>query len=145
MVKYVFQSHVEEKIFQNLQVSRKLSIREPMQVKLFVAFEIQYFELRCFSFNSYVYYVARGFIASTHAFNLVTGAFNLPTRVFSPITCGFELINRGFELVNRRFQLVSRGFELVTCGFEHVTRGFGLATCRFEVVTRNSCFTFPHL
>ena len=146
MVKYVFQSHVEEKIFQNLQVSRKLSIREPMQVKLFVAFEIQYFELRFFSFNSYVYYVARSFIASTHAFNLLTGAFNLPTRrafnlasrVFSALTCGFELLNREFELVNCRFQLVTRGFELVT-------RGFGFITYEFEVVTRNSCFTFPHL
>ena len=28
-----------------------------MKVKLFVALEIQYFELRIFSFNSYVYYV----------------------------------------------------------------------------------------
>ena len=146
MVKYVFQSHVEEKIFQNLQVSRKLSIREPMQVKLFVAFEIQYFELRFFSFNSYVYYVARGFIASTHAFNLLTGAFNLPTRrafnlasrVFSALTCGFELLNCEFELVNCRFQLATRGFELAT-------RGFGFITYGFEVVTRNSCFTFPHL
>ena len=59
------------------------SIREPMQVKLFLAFQIQYFELRFFSFNSYVYYVARGSIASTHAFNLLTSAFNLPTRAFN--------------------------------------------------------------
>ena len=86
-----------------------------MLQKLFVACEIQYFELVIFSFNSYVYYVTRGFIASTRAFNLVTRAFNLPTRAFSVIT-------RGFELVTRRFECVTRGLELVT---------------------RNSCFTFP--
>ena len=103
-------------IFQNLQVTRKLSICEPMHVKLFVAIEIQYFELRFFSSNLYVYYVARGFIASSDAFNLLNGAFNLPnrrafnvaSRVFSPLTCGFELLNRGFKLLNRRFQLVTR-------------------------------------
>ena len=33
-----------------------------------------------FSFNSYVYYLIRGFIASTHAFNLPTRAFNFTTR-----------------------------------------------------------------
>ena len=54
-----------------------------MKVKLFVALEIQYFELRIFSFNSYVYYVIRGFIASTRAFNLATRAFNLATRAFN--------------------------------------------------------------
>ena len=52
-----------------------------MKVKLFVIFEIQYFELRIFSFNSYVYYVTPGFVASTRAFDLPTRAFNLPTRV----------------------------------------------------------------
>ena len=52
-----------------------------MKVKLFVIFEIQYFELRIFSFNSYVYYVTPGFIASTRAFDLPARAFNLPTRV----------------------------------------------------------------
>ena len=54
-----------------------------MKIKLFVAREIQYFERGIFSFNSYVYYLTRGFIARTPAFNLLTRAFNLPTRVFS--------------------------------------------------------------
>ena len=74
------------------------------------------FELGIFSFNLYVYYLARIFIPSTCAFNLLTRAFNLPTRAFS-------LLTRGFEHVTRRFELVALGFELVT---------------------RNSCFTFPH-
>ena len=52
-----------------------------MKIELFVALEIQYFELRIFSFNSYVYYVTPGFIASTRAFDLPARAFNLPTRV----------------------------------------------------------------
>ena len=85
-----------------------------MQVKIFADFEIQYFELRIFPFNSYVYYVACGFIASTRAFNPLTRAFNLPT-------CAFNLATRAISLV---------------------TRGFELATCSFELVTRNSCFTF---
>ena len=51
-----------------------------MEIKLFVACEIHYFELGIFSFNSYVYYLTRGFIASTGAFNFLTRAFNLPTR-----------------------------------------------------------------
>ena len=38
-----------------------------MKIKLFVAREIQYFELGIFSFNSYVYYLTRGFLASTRA------------------------------------------------------------------------------
>ena len=86
-----------------------------MKIKLFVTCKIQYFELGVFSFNSYVYYSSRGFIASTCA-------FNLPTRAFSLLTRGFEL--------------VTRGFKLKTCAFEPVTHGF-------ELVTRNSCFTFP--
>ena len=80
------------------------------------------FELGIFSFNSYVYYLTRGFIASTRAFNLPNHTFNLVTRTFS-------LLTPRFELVSRRFELVTRGFELVACGF--------------ELVTRNSCFTFP--
>ena len=87
-----------------------------MKIKNFVAREIQYFEIGIFSFNSYVYYLTRGFIASTRAFNLLTRAFNLPTRAFN--------------LATRAFSLLTRGFELVTRGF--------------ELVTRNSCFTFPH-
>ena len=92
-----------------------------MKIKIFVAREIQYFEIGIFSFNSYVYYLTRGFIAS--AFNLLTRAFNLPTRAFS-------LLTRAFNLVIRAFSLLTRGFELVTR--------------EFELVTRNSCFTFPH-
>ena len=65
-----------------------------MKIKLFVAREIQYFELGIFSFNSYVYYLTRGFIASTRA-------FNLPTRVFGLLTREFELVTSGFELVTR--------------------------------------------
>ena len=38
-----------------------------MKIKLSVAREIQYFELGIFSFNSYVYYLTRGSIASTRA------------------------------------------------------------------------------
>ena len=93
-----------------------------MKIKLFVAREIQYFELGIFSFNSYVYYLTRGFIASTRAFNLPTRAFNLATRAFSLLTRAFELVTCEFELVTRDFELVTREFELVTRGFELVTR-----------------------
>ena len=86
-----------------------------MKIKLFVAREIQYFQLGICSFNSYLYYLTRGFTASTRAFNLLTRAFNLPTRAFN-------LLTRGFKLVTREFELVTDGFELVT---------------------RNSCVTFP--
>ena len=65
-----------------------------MKIKNFVGREIQYFEIGIFSLNSYVYYLTRGFIASTRA-------FNLPTRAFSLLTRGFELVTRGFELVTR--------------------------------------------
>ena len=82
------------------------------------------FELGIFSFNSYVYYLSRGFIVSTRAFNLPTRTFNHVTRAFSLLTCGFEFVTREFELVTRVFELV---------------------THRFEFVTRNSCFTFPRL
>ena len=58
-----------------------------MKTKIFVAREIQYFEIGMFSFNSYVYYLTRGFIAAARA-------FNLPTRAFSLLTCGFELATR---------------------------------------------------
>ena len=60
-----FQSHVVEKIFQKLRV-RLYSLSS--ENKTFVAREIQYFELGIFSFNSYVYYLTRGFIDSTRAF-----------------------------------------------------------------------------
>ena len=121
-----------------------------MKIKLFVAREIQYFELGIFSFNSYVCYLTRGFIASTRAFNLLTCAFNLATCAFNLATRAFSLLTRRFELVTHKLKLITRGFELVTRGFELVTRkfelvtqGFELATRGFELVTRNSCFTFP--
>ena len=79
-----------------------------MKIKIFVAREIQYFEIGIFSFNSYVYYLTRGFIASTRAFNLLTRAFNLPTRAFNLATRAFSLLTHGFELVTRGFELVTR-------------------------------------
>ena len=146
----IFQSHVVEKIFQNIRVRLKFNTRSAMKIKLYVAREIQYFELGIFSFNSYVYYLTRGFTASARAFNLLTRAFNLPTRAFSLptrafsvltrefelVTRRFELVTREFELVTHEFQLVTRGFELVTRGFELITRGFELVTRRLELVTR---------
>ena len=120
-----------EKIFQNLHV------------RIFVAREIQCFELGIFSFNSYLYYLTGGFTASTCAFNLPTRAFSVLTGEFELVTRGFELVTRKFELVTREFELVTRGFELVTCefelvtcGFEPVTRRFELVICIFELVTR---------
>ena len=64
-------------------------------------------ELGIFSFNSYVYYLSRSFIASTRTFNLPTRDFNLAARAFSPLTRRSEAITRGFELVTREFELVS--------------------------------------
>ena len=88
-----------------------------MKIKIFVAREIQYFEIGIFSFNSYVYYLTRGFIASIRAFNLLTRAFNLPThgfnletRAFSLLTCEFELVTHEFELATRRFEVSTRVF-----------------------------------
>ena len=85
-----------------------------MKIKTFVAREIQYFEIGIFSFNSYVYYLSRGFIVSAHDFNLLTRAFCLLTRGFELVTRGFELVTQKLELVTRRFELVIRGLELVT-------------------------------
>ena len=65
-----------------------------MKIKIFAARGIPYFELRIFSFNSYLYDLPRGIIASTRAFNLLTRAFNLLTRAFSVLTHGFELVAR---------------------------------------------------
>ena len=75
-----------------------------------------------FSFNSYVYYLTRGFNVPTRAFNLLSRAFNLLTRGFEPVTHGFEFVTREFELVTRGFELVTRELELATRGFELVTR-----------------------
>ena len=69
-----------------------------MKIKLFVAREIQYFELGIFSVNSYVYYLNRVFIASIRTFNLLTRAFNLPSRVFSLPICAFSVPVCEFEL-----------------------------------------------
>ena len=71
-----------------------------MKIKIFVAREIQYFEIGILFFISYVYYLTRGFIASTRAFNLLTRAFNLPTRAFNLATRAFSLLTRGFELMD---------------------------------------------
>ena len=120
-----------------------------MKIKLFVAREIQYFELRIFSSNSCVCYLTRGFIASSRAFNLLTRAFNLPTRVFNLATRAFNLatrafslLTRGFELVTHEFELLTRGFELITRGFELATRGFKLVTCvlLFHILNINKSF-----
>ena len=80
------------------------------------------FEIGIFSFNSYVYYLTRGFITSTHAFNLLPLVFNLAT----------------FNLSTRAFSLLTRGFKLVTRELEQVTFGFELATRISELVTCNS-------
>ena len=93
------------------------------------------FELGIFSLNSYVYYLSRGFLASTRAFNLLTRVFNLPTRAFDLATCASSLPTHGFELMTCGFELETREFELITCGFE-------LVTCGFELVTRNSKLVF---
>ena len=85
------------------------------KLKSFVTRKIQYIELGIFSFNSKVYYLTRGFIASTRALNLLT-------RAFSFLTCGFELVTRGFEFVTRGFKLVTQGFELETRISELATR-----------------------
>ena len=59
------------------------------------------FELGISSFNSYVYYLTCGFIASSRAFNLPTRAFSVPNRAFNIATRAFSLLTRGFELVTR--------------------------------------------
>ena len=89
-----------------------------------------------FSFNSHVYYLTRGFIASTRASDLLTCACNLSIREIGLLTCGFEFVTHGFEFVIRGIELVTRGIELLTRGFELVTRKFELATRISELVTR---------
>ena len=89
-----------------------------MKIKFFVAREIQYFELRIFSFK---FYLTRGFIASTRAFDLLTRAFNLAARAFCLQSRVFQLITREFDLITARFELVTHRFEVVTRGFELVT------------------------
>ena len=79
-----------------------------MKIKLFVAHEIQQFELGILTFNSYVYYLTRGFITSTRAFSLLTRAFNLATHAFNLLTRGFEhvtcvLLFHASQLYTRHF------------------------------------------
>ena len=105
-----------------------------MKIKLFVAREIQYFELGIFSFNSYVHYLTRGFIASTHAFNLSTRAFNLATRAFDLATRAFSLLTRGFELATRGFELVTRNF----CFTFHFYNYYNYS----QVFTKMYCFIY---
>ena len=119
-----FQCHVVEKVFQNLRRMLKFRIRWATKIKIFVAREIQYFEIGILSFNSYVYYQTRDFIAPTRAFNLPT--------------CAFIFATRAFNLSTRAFNLATRAFSLLTCGFELVTREFELVTREFELVARNS-------
>ena len=102
------------KIFQNFHVRLKFNTRSAMKIKLFVAHEIQYFELGIFSFNSYVYYLTRAFIASTRALNLLTQAFNLLTRAFNLSTRVFSLPTPAFNLATRALSVLTREFELVT-------------------------------
>ena len=102
-----------EKNFQNLRV--RLKLRLSNENKLFVAREIQYFELGIFSFDSYVCYLTHDFIAS--ALNILTRTFNLLTRAFNLQTRAFNLATRGFILATRTFSLLTRGFELVTREF----------------------------
>ena len=59
------------------------------------------FELGISSFDTYVYYLTRGFIASSRAFNLPSRAFSVPNRAFNIATRAFSLVTRGFELVTR--------------------------------------------
>ena len=66
-----------------------------MKIKLFVAREIQCFEIGIFSFNPYVYYLTGGFIASTRACNLLARAFNLLTSALIPNLC-FKSCNSCF-------------------------------------------------
>ena len=86
------------KDFQNLQVKLKFSIRKAVTTRPFVTCKTNIFKLGIFSFNSYVYYLNLGSIASTRVFNLLTRAFSVPTRVINLATRAFSLLTRGFEL-----------------------------------------------
>ena len=123
-----FQCHVVKKIFQNLRMRLKFRIRKAMKIKIFVACEIQYFEIGIFSFNSYVYYLTCGFIASTQAFNPLTRAFNTPVRAFNLLTRAFNLLTHTFNLPTRAFNLATPAFNLATCAFSLLTRGFDIVT-----------------
>ena len=64
-------------------------------------------DFEIFSFNSYVYYLTRGFITSTHAFNLLALVFNFAT---------FNLSTRAFSLLARGFKVATPELELATFG-----------------------------
>ena len=66
-----------------------------MKIKLFVAREIQYFELGIFSFNSYVYYLTRGFLASARA--LISQLLRLISQLVLLVS---QLVLLVFWLVN---------------------------------------------
>ena len=70
-----------------------------MKIKLFVACEIQYFELGIFSFYLYVYYLTRGFTASTRTFNPPTRAFNLAAHAFNLAIRDFSLLTLVIRLL----------------------------------------------
>ena len=101
-----------KKIFQNLRVRLKLSIRWELKMKLFVTCRVQYFELRIFSFNSYVYYLSCSFNAPICAFNLLTCVVNLPTRALErysgriwcsmPVRTGYTKI-RAEHVIRKRW------------------------------------------
>ena len=59
------------------------------------------FELGNSSFNLYVYYLTRGLITSTRAFNFLTRALSVPIGAFNHATRAFSLLTHGFELVTR--------------------------------------------
>ena len=93
----------------------RLNLRLSNENNLFVASEIQYFELGIFSFDSYVCYLTHDFIASI--LNLLTPTFNLPTRALNLATRAFNFATRAFNLATHAFSLLTRGFELVTREF----------------------------
>ena len=99
-----------------------------MTIKLFVACEIQYFELGILFFNSNFYYLTRRFIDSTSAYNLLNFAFNLPTRAFCLPTCAFNLETRGFSVFHS---------QIVDLNSKFVTR-----VLHFHIVNK-SCKDFP--
>ena len=78
-----------------------------MKIKFLELVKFNIFELGFFSFNSYVYYLTRGFIASTCAFKLQTRNLNLAARAFSRTTCAFNLAARAFSLLTGEFELIT--------------------------------------
>ena len=94
-------------LFKNFLRGLSSKFTKQKKKKKIVTREIQYFELEIFSFNSYVYYLTRGFVASTLAFNLPTRAFSLPIRAFNLATRALSVLTRGSELITHEFELVT--------------------------------------